>query len=209
MNSRQITSLVLFISSIGFGSGCSDGAVAGRLPVNSGGNGAGGGGTGGKANSGGSGGSATGGKSASGGSGGAVGGATTGGMGGAATAVGGGLNLSNCDTATLAMLFKLKKCGECHFAATAFDMVTALNSWVGKMGIKTATMNCPNRTMIVPGSPQASLLYIKLAGVPPAECGAQMPKSAAKDAFAPAELKCVEDWINALPAGTTGGGSGI
>lgn len=215
MNSRQITSFVLLVTSIGFGGGCSDGTVAGRLPVNSGA-----GGTGGNANSGGTGGSTTGGKAATGGSGGAVatggasnsGGASTGGTGGGASAAGGSLNLNNCDTATLALLFNQKKCDDCHFNATAFHTVTALDGWVGKMGLKTATMNCPNRTVVVPGNPQASLLYIKLVGAPPAGCGEQMPKpegAQAFKAFSSAELKCVEDWINGLPAGSTGGGSGI
>ncbi|MDX2053174.1 MAG: hypothetical protein SFV15_12325 [Polyangiaceae bacterium] len=159
-----------------------------------------------------SGGASSGGTSAGGtGGGNASGGTSTGGAGvtgGAGTV----LDLSNCDTATLAALFNARRCDDCHFGPNGFHIVASLEGWVGKMGMKTATLNCPTRTVVVPGDAETSLLYIKLAGTPPAECGQQMPEPEKKDAplvpFTSEELKCVADWINGLPGGSAGGAGG-
>jgi hypothetical protein len=55
--------------------------------------------------------------------------------------------------------------------------------------------NCPNRIVVVPGQPMSSLLYLKIAGKMPANCGARMPFG--KPAVTAMELKTVFDWITA------------
>lgn len=164
---------------------------------------------GGRANSGGSGGSTTGVGGSATGAVSAVGG--SGGTSSGGTASGGGLNLDNCDTATLANLFNVRHCDDCHFANISFHIPASLEGWVGTEGKKAMTENCPTRTVVVPKSPETSLLYIKLAGTPPEKCGEQMPLPARNKAFVPFtadELKCVADWINSLPAAGTGGAGG-
>jgi len=203
MNALRVSGLILATSISLIGFGCSDEPE--RRPaagaVNTGGASTA---LGGRANTGGAGvgGSATGGVSAAGGS----GGTSSGG-----TASGGGLNLNNCDTATLANLFNVRHCDDCHFANISFHIPASLEGWVGTEGKKTKTENCPTRTVVVPKSPETSLLYIKLAGTPPEKCGEQMPLPERNKAFVPFtadELKCVADWINSLPAAGTGGAGG-
>lgn len=156
------------------------------------------------------GGSSTGGKPVSGASGGASsGGANTGGV-----ASGGGLNLENCDTAAVAALFASgRRCVGCHFSVGLhiFDTVQGLSDVVNVTRTKSQSMNCASQTIVVPGNAAQSLLYVKLAGTPPMECGAQMPKkegAQAQKSLTAQELKCVADWINGLPAGGAGGQAG-
>jgi hypothetical protein len=76
---------------------------------------------------------------------------------------------------------------------------------VNKVAVATATAKCANRTLVVPGHPEKSLLYLKLqaGSMPdllPATCGKPMP-SQAKDQtkmplpFTAGELKLFFDWI--------------
>jgi hypothetical protein len=55
--------------------------------------------------------------------------------------------------------------------------------------------NCPTRILVVPGQPMSSLLYLKIAGKMPANCGVRMPYN--KPAVTAMELKTVFDWITA------------
>lgn len=206
MDLLRVPGLILATSISLIAFGCSD--EPGRKRVVGGMTGGAAAALGGTANSGGSGGASTG----VGGS--AMGGASVaGGSGGTSSggsSSGGGLNLDNCDTATLATLFNRRHCDDCHFMNLSFHMPASLEGWVGTEGKKTATLNCPTRTVVVPKSPETSLLYIKLAGTPPAECGVQMPEPERNKAMVPFtadELKCVADWINSLP-GAGGAGTG-
>lgn len=191
---------------VAFSSACSSDS-GGRRPLSAaaGGSASGGkaaGGTGGVVvlGSGGSGGALTGGTSS--------GGSSTGGTGGGSTA----LDLSNCDTATLTALFNKRHCDDCHFGPISFHLPASLEGWINTPGKKQATIDCPTRTVVVPGSTETSLLYIKLSGTPPAGCGVQMPEpERATDVLVPfttEELKCVADWINGLPSNGTGGKGG-
>jgi hypothetical protein len=55
--------------------------------------------------------------------------------------------------------------------------------------------NCANKILVVPGDPMASLLYQKLSGTIPANCGERMPYK--KPAVTQLELDWVADWIKA------------
>jgi hypothetical protein len=55
--------------------------------------------------------------------------------------------------------------------------------------------NCPNRIAVVPGDPMQSLIYLKVSGKMPANCGARMPFN--KPPITATELKIVYDWIAA------------
>jgi hypothetical protein len=58
-----------------------------------------------------------------------------------------------------------------------------------------APAGCTNKTLVVPGQPMMSLLYLKIAGKMPAGCGERMPyKKAPVTAM---ELGIVFDWITA------------
>jgi hypothetical protein len=54
---------------------------------------------------------------------------------------------------------------------------------------------CPNKVLVVPNDPMASLLYQKLTGTMPEGCGERMPYK--KPAVSDLELQFVRDWINA------------
>jgi hypothetical protein len=56
-----------------------------------------------------------------------------------------------------------------------------------------APANCTNKILVVPGQPMMSLLYLKIAGKMPANCGAQMPFK--KPPVTAMELKIMYDWI--------------
>jgi hypothetical protein len=53
---------------------------------------------------------------------------------------------------------------------------------------------CPIKILVVPGKPLESLLYIKVAGKPPAGCGDQMPKGKTPDQW---NTDVIKNWIMA------------
>ena len=55
---------------------------------------------------------------------------------------------------------------------------------------------CDGWTRVVPGQPETSLLYQKLAGPPPAGCGVQMPIGMA---LGQTDLACIASWIENMP----------
>lgn len=61
---------------------------------------------------------------------------------------------------------------------------------------------CSDRIRVVPGSPEQSLLFEKIAAAAPA-CGTRMPPSGG---LAAAEIECVRQWIVSLSAADAGAG---
>ena len=191
------------------GGKANSGGTGGALTSGAGGTG-GTGDTGGKASAGGSGGSVTGGAGGTGGV------SNSGGAAGSVMCRSGVVapDITNCDAAKLAALFKAgNKCAGCHFNANlhSFHTEAGLADAINKPADKTANLNCATTTLVVPGDPEASLLYLKLKGTPPANCGTQMPKpegNRMQCTLTADELKCVADWINSLPAGGAGGQGG-
>ena len=53
---------------------------------------------------------------------------------------------------------------------------------------------CPTKILVVPGKPLESLLYIKVAGTPPAGCGEKMPKGMKSDQW---NIDVIKNWIMA------------
>lgn len=192
-------------------------------PAATGGAAANSGGVGGKGSSGGSGGALTGGAGGTGGkASGGSGGTATGGANNSGGAAGSVMcrpgvvrpDITNCDAAKLAAFFKAgKKCEGCHFNANlhSFHTEAGLADAINKPATKAANLNCETTTLVVPGDAEASLLYVKLKGTPPANCGTQMPKPEGiqmQCTLTPEELQCVADWINSLPVGGVGGAGG-
>jgi hypothetical protein len=71
---------------------------------------------------------------------------------------------------------------------------------VNKPAVAIEVSNCPLKTLIVPGKPEESLLYRKIAGTMPEGCGKLMPdkESGQKNPpprFTASELKLFFDWI--------------
>ena len=72
---------------------------------------------------------------------------------------------------------------------------------VSPMPTKWVSAACAFKRLVVPGKPMESLLYLKLAGTPPAGCGARMPLPAEPGKpFMPIraiDLEIVRSWIAA------------
>jgi hypothetical protein len=218
---KSSTLIALLPLALGLNAACS--AEPSRSPGGSGGSlaqaggqpaaGGAGGSTGGEAT--------TGGAPASGGAGGlASGGATSasggtgGGTGGAAGATG-GVPLGFCDALAVANLLEPYRCHECHFQVDGilreYDSVPGLNAVVGAETARGALSQCGLSTIVVPGAPESSLLYVKLSGTQPLECGDQMPKKQGaqeQKMLAAEELECVAEWITSLGAAGAGGAGG-
>lgn len=95
-------------------------------------------------------------------------------------------------------------CGLCHGAepgqgdgGLSFDWRQKDASFQAFVGVQSAGINgsvCAGKTYVVPGSPEMSLLYDKLANPAPS-CGARMPASGML--LSAAELGTVRSWISA------------
>lgn len=86
--------------------------------------------------------------------------------------------------------------GGCHepaSLATALDLQS--EGFEGRLiGVSA---ECRGRTLVVPGRPDESYLYVKLLGDQPEQCGGRMPQNGAP--ATPQELACVRRWIAQLP----------
>ena len=82
-------------------------------------------------------------------------------------------------------------CHEAYMPAAQLDLVTpgVADRLVGVQAVGEACVAMG--TLVVPEDPEASLLYLKLAGSPP--CGEPMPLLA--DALTAKQLSCVKEWI--------------
>ncbi len=96
------------------------------------------------------------------------------------------------ETEILAMKCSGMGCHTAYEPAGALDLVTP--------GVVDRLVNQPaaggacaasGLILVSPEDPEASLLYLKVAGSPP--CGSAMPLLA--DALSPKELSCLKDWI--------------
>lgn len=94
-------------------------------------------------------------------------------------------------------------CGVCHGepgqgdAGLSFDSRQTEASYQAFVGVQSIGINgsvCSGRTYVVPGSPDMSLLYDKLANAVPS-CGVRMPASGMP--LSAAELATVRSWISA------------
>ena len=89
----------------------------------------------------------------------------------------------------------------CHGAmapAAALDLASLAASQASLLGVSAAL--CDGTVRVVPGSARESLLYLKLSGEVPADCGEPMPVGGMLDAAA---LACVKSWIDGLDPMTT------
>ena len=94
-------------------------------------------------------------------------------------------------------------CGLCHGAepgqgdgGLSFDWRQKEASFQAFVGVQSPGINgsvCAGKTYVVPGSPDMSLLYDKLANAVPS-CGARMPASGMP--LSAAELGTVRTWIS-------------
>jgi hypothetical protein len=132
-----------------------------------------------------------------------AGGAAAGGSGGAPGAAGG-------PTGTFSQVYESMKCGcstFCHGGVAGFNLNLSKSeiyeALVGpdKLGGATGDMAsggmCIGMKRVVPGKPEASILYLKLANMSP--CGASMPPPNTPDGppFTAGQLETVRSWIAA------------
>ncbi|WP_437909286.1 hypothetical protein WME95_16365 [Sorangium sp. So ce327] len=130
---------------------------------------------------------------------------TTGGD--AATTTGGDAATTGGDAATTsassgggagcaeAQALVMAKCAtECHDAATHLAELDLSSGWETR--VAGEAVDCGGNAMVlVPGDPDASLLYLKVTENPP--CDNRMPLGAG--ALMESEIKCLYDYIAALP----------
>jgi hypothetical protein len=179
----------------GKASGGTGGKATGGTPAEGGSGDGGAGGSGGK----GSGGSGTGGMLGSGGTG--AGGAGSGGT------PGGDPDCPKTNPPGFCTIqLYLVNCIFCHTGAANQKRVNLSEGpglrerIVSKPIVAPELANCPIKTLIVPGKPEESLLYRKIAGTMPDGCGKLMPDKEAGQVkppprFTADELKLVFDWI--------------
>jgi len=91
----------------------------------------------------------------------------------------------------------LANCVYCHNDANKrIDLqYTNLHAKLVNAVAEKSPATCPTRTVVVPGDPMNSLLYLKVSGTMAATCGARMPFN--KPMVTAMELKTVFDWIMA------------
>lgn len=63
--------------------------------------------------------------------------------------------------------------------------------------VNVPAMGCPGELLVVPGHPERSVLYLKIAEELP-KCGVRMPLGGAR--IGANEVECVAGWIRSLPA---------
>jgi hypothetical protein len=221
--SRAITSLRPFLSAVmalALSSACMPPQEEEQGPPTATGGRSGSGGAGGQAGkgsggsgggSGGSGGAASGGSGAGGSGAGGIGGSAEIGSGGSGGGGSSGSGGSSGDAAAPAMdgppaegtwanlELAISGCVFCHPGEVAvarnsdFSDPTKLHDVL--MGTTThVTASCQFKTLVVPGKPMESLLYLKLVDPVPAGCGVRMPMGKASDAWVTAVVK---NWIMA------------
>lgn len=110
-----------------------------------------------------------------------------------------------CPKGTPAIQTKIlvPKCAEagCHDLNTQISGLDLASPDLDRRLINVAALGCFGDSLLVPGNPDASLMFTKIAQAKP-ECGLRMPYRAL--ALAPAEIDCVRQWILDL---SNGGGS--
>lgn len=91
----------------------------------------------------------------------------------------------------------LANCVFCHNdPAKRLDLQeSGLHARLVNANAERVPAGCANKVLVVPNNPMASLLYQKLTGNIPADCGERMPYK--KAAVTELELNWVADWINA------------
>jgi hypothetical protein len=120
---------------------------------------------------------------------------------------GGGSGATSANAATFSEVFNLlqcRQCGLCHGGAAGLSFTTskseAYETLVGSdlMGKPAGTATeggmCAGQKRVVPGMPEQSLLFVKIAGTQ--KCGTIMPPSPAP-ALNAGEVERVRSWIAA------------
>ncbi len=93
----------------------------------------------------------------------------------------------------------------CHGATTPAAGLDLTVSDLVAVTAGQAASSCSGWVLVAPGDPDASLLYRKLSGNVPSECGDAMPP--AGPALSEAQLACVKGWIAGLdPTSVNPGG---
>jgi hypothetical protein len=94
----------------------------------------------------------------------------------------------------------------CHNAGSSFFDFVAPNLEARMQAAGAKSGSCPGDILLDPADPEASVLYIRLAGD---DCGAQMPFGEEDHYWNADELACALEWIaNVEPGAGAGGGSG-
>jgi hypothetical protein len=151
-----------------------------------------------------SGGSARGGSGSASGNGGsgetAGGGAGTGGSAGTEGGGAGTVGAETCEPtlASIQQAIFAPRCAlaGCHTGmapAASLDLSTATASEASLLGVPAAL--CEGRTRVVAGDAESSLLYAKVSGLQPSECGDRMPVGSM---LMPDAMACIETWIAGL-----------
>ena len=91
------------------------------------------------------------------------------------------------------------RCGSsgCHDAAHPTYGLDLVSPGLEARVIGAASIGCTGERMVIPGDPERSQLYVKIAQASP-ECGRRMPQGA--PALSASQLACVAAWIRGLGA---------
>ena len=102
-----------------------------------------------------------------------------------------------CDAAAVQTIFD-NSCSAagCHGGAVPAAALDLSGTSGAEQLVSVEAALCDGWTRIVPGQPEASLLYQKLAGPPPAGCGVQMPIGVS---LGETDLSCIASWIENMP----------
>lgn len=90
----------------------------------------------------------------------------------------------------------VQSCGlnGCHGAASAQANLNLSDGWETRIIGQPGSAACNGTTLVVPGDPEASLIYQKILPEPP--CNSRMPLG---PALPDEHIACIRDWIAALP----------
>lgn len=99
------------------------------------------------------------------------------------------------------------KCVVCHSGSSAAAGLDLSQADLSKALVNASSGTCDGWVRVVPGNPDASLLWRKLYSDSP-PCGDPMPQGTSH--LPATDLACVRDWIRSLPASTpsSDGGAG-
>ncbi len=83
------------------------------------------------------------------------------------------------------------KCADCHGTDLSYGDLDFVSPGVDARMSDVASISCPDCIVVVPGSPEQSLLYQKVASTNP-PCGKKMPIDGS---LSPEEVACIRQYI--------------
>jgi hypothetical protein len=92
----------------------------------------------------------------------------------------------------------------CHGSSMSALGLDLVSSGLEARLVNVPSIGCRGERLVVPGQPEQSELYRKVAHATP-ECGVRMPVGSA---FNDAEIECLRRWIASLPGGAPDAGAG-